>query len=69
VVLLVYSGDVGDPVVVTAHSRDDRARVEVVRDITACPDLPRIEGVMAALAEAVLDGQAPALERTATHAG
>jgi hypothetical protein len=51
VVLLVY-GDQGDPVVVTAHSRDTRATVEIVRDQTSPPDQRFVEQVQSALLSA-----------------
>lgn len=53
VVLLVYS-EAGDPVVVTAHSRDTQARVQIVRDATTRPDPRLAEQVIAALVEAAL---------------
>lgn len=51
IVLLVYN-EVGDPVVVTAHSHSNQVRLQVVRDETTCSD-PRLAAqVMAALVEA-----------------
>ena len=62
VVLLVYS-EAGDPVVVTAHSPDALARVQIVRDVTTRPDPRWAEQVMAALVEAALPLQtAPVAE-------
>ena len=50
VVLLVY-GLAAEPVTLTAHSRDDRTQVRLVRDATTQPD-PRLAAeVMAALCE------------------
>jgi hypothetical protein len=66
VVLLVYGdpstepalnlskGSGGAPVVITAHSRDAQAQVQVVRDANARPDPRLVEQVMAALFEAAL---------------
>jgi len=51
VVLLVY-GAHGSPAVVTAHSRDDCARLEVVTDPNALPDPDLVDRIVAALAEA-----------------
>ena len=57
VVLLAY-GESGAPVVVTAHSRDAQAQVQIVRDADARPDPRLVEQVMAALFEAALTMQA-----------
>ena len=57
VVLLAY-GESGAPVVVTAHSRDAQAQVQIVRDADARPDPRLVEQVMAALFEAALTVQA-----------
>ena len=51
VVLLVY-GSSGAPAVLTAHSRDDHAHLEVVTDPNAPPDPGLVNQVVAALAEA-----------------
>ena len=68
VVLLVYS-EAGDPVVVTAHSPDALARVQIVRDVTTRPD-PRLgEQVMAALVEAALTLQTAPVEEVVVYAG
>ncbi len=70
VVLLVYGdpstepalslskGSGGAPVVVTAHSREAQAQVQIVHDANARPDLRLVEQVMAALFEAALTVQA-----------
>ena len=62
VVLLAYgdpsTGSGGAPVVVTAHSRDAQAQVQIVRDAAARPDPRLVEQVMAALFEAALTVQA-----------
>ncbi len=81
VVLQVYrdaspgDGEAGDPVVVTAHSRDAVARVEIVRpasgicdDATARPDPRLAEKVMAALLEAALTLQAAPVEEVIANA-
>lgn len=57
VVMLVYE-ESGAPVVVTVHSRDAQAQVQVVRDANARPDPRLVELVMAALFEAALTMQA-----------
>ena len=51
VVLLVY-GSSGAPAVVTAHSRDDYARLDVVTDPNALSDPDLVDRIVAALAEA-----------------
>ncbi len=56
VVLLVYS-QAGAPVVVTAHSRDSQAEVQVVRDANTHPDAQLAEQVMTMLYEAALSVQ------------
>ena len=69
VVLLVYgdpsAGSGGAPVVITAHSRDAQAQVQLVRptgmlrdDANSRPDPRLVEQVMAALFEAALTVQA-----------
>ena len=62
VVLLVYgdpsAGSGGAPVVITAHSRDAQAQVQIVHDANARPDPRLVEQVMAALFEAALTVQA-----------
>jgi len=62
VVLLVYSdpsaGSGGAPVVITTHSRDAQAQVQIVRDANSRPDARLVEQVMAALFEAALTVQA-----------
>ena len=68
VVLLAY-GESGAPVVMTAHSRDAQAQVQIVRptgtglkavrdDANSRPDARLVEQVMAALFEAALTVQA-----------
>jgi hypothetical protein len=58
VVLLVYgdpaTGSGGAPVVVTAHSREAQAQVQIVRDADARPDARLVEQVLAGLFEAAL---------------
>ncbi len=56
VVLLVYA-QAGAPVVVTAHSRDSQAEVQVVRDANTHPDAQLAEQVMTVLYEAALSVQ------------
>jgi len=62
VVLLAYgdpsTGSGGAPVVITAHSRDAQAQVQLVRDANSRPDPRLVEQVMAALFEAALTAQA-----------
>jgi hypothetical protein len=69
VVLLVYgdpsAGSGGAPVVITAHSRDAQAQVQIVRptgmlrdDANSRPDARLVEQVMAALFEAALTAPA-----------
>ena len=62
VVLLAYddpsTGSEGAPVVITAHSRDAQAQVQLVRDANSRPDPRLVEQVMAALFEAALTAQA-----------
>ena len=62
VVLLVYgdssTGLGGAPVVITTHSRDAQAQVQIVRDADARPDARLIAQVMAVLFEAALALQA-----------
>src|SRR5574341_176901 len=62
VVLLVYgnasTGSGGAPVVVTAHSRDAQAQVQIVHDANIRPDPRLVEQVMGALFEAALTVQA-----------
>jgi hypothetical protein len=69
VVLLIYgdpsTGSGGAPVVITAHSRDAQAQVQLVRptgmlrdDANSRPDPRLVEQVMAALFEAALTVQA-----------
>ncbi len=53
VVLLVY-GASGAPAVVTAHSRDAQAQVQIVHDANSRPDPRLVEQVMTALFEAAL---------------
>jgi hypothetical protein len=74
VVLLVY-GEAGEPVVVTAHSRDAQARMQIVPpergvngDWTTRPDPRLAEKVMAALVEAALTLQAGPAEEVAANA-
>ena len=64
VVLLVY-GESGAPAVITTHSRDAQAHVQIVRptgmlrdDANSRPDARLVEQVMAALFEAALTVQA-----------
>jgi hypothetical protein len=57
VVLLAY-GESGAPVVVTVHSRDAQAQVQIARDANARPEPRLVEQVMAALFEAALTVQA-----------
>ncbi len=81
VVLLVYreasprDREAGEPAVVTAHSRDAQARVQIVRpalglydDATARPDPRLAEEVMAALVEAAVTLQAAPVEEVVTDA-
>lgn len=78
VVLLVYgdpstgSGrDVGEPVVLTSHSRDGQTDARIVHDAVTVPDPRLAEQVMAALVEAAITLQAasaPAQDMTA-HVG
>jgi len=56
VVLLVY-GRSGAPVVVTTHSRDGQAEVEIVQDANALPEPRLAEQIMAGLFEAALSVQ------------
>ena len=74
VVLLVYS-EASDPIVVTAHSRDAQARVQIVRpaggifdDAATRPDPRLAEKVMAALVEAALTLQAAPVEEVVADA-
>ena len=67
VILLVY-GDAGDPAVVTAHSREAQANVQIVRDATTRPDPRLAEQVMAALVEAALTLQAAPVEEVVADA-
>jgi hypothetical protein len=72
VVLLVYgdppTGQERAPVVVTAHSRDSQAEVQIVQDANRHPDFRLAEQVMSALFEAerdvrsvpILAGEVPA---------
>jgi hypothetical protein len=57
VVLLVYDKK-GAPAVVTAHSRDIQAQVQIVHDANTHPDPRLVTPVMAALLEAALTVQA-----------
>ena len=74
IVLLVYceasprDGKAGDPVVVTAHSRSDQARLQVVRDEMTCPDPQLAAQVMSALVEARVTLQAAAMEEVVANA-
>jgi hypothetical protein len=56
--LSLSKGSGGAPVVITAHSRDAQAQVQVVHDANARPDPRLVEQVMAALFEAALTVQA-----------
>lgn len=67
VVLLVY-GEVGDPIIVTAHSREAQANVQIVRDATTRPDPRLAEKVMAALVEAALTLQEAPVEEVVADA-
>jgi len=62
VVLLVYddpsTGSGSAPAVVTAHSRDIQAQVQIVHDANTQPDPRLVTPVMAALFEAALTMQA-----------
>lgn len=53
VVLLVY-GESGAPVVVTTHSRDAQAQMQIVRDANARPDPHLVEQIRATLFEIAL---------------
>ena len=55
-VLLIY-GPAGAPVVVSAHSRDGQAEVQIVQDANAYPDARLAEQVMSSLIEAELGVQ------------
>lgn len=75
VVLLVYA-EAGEPVVVTAHSHDAQARLQIVRpalgtcgdDVTARPDPRLAETVLAALVEAAVTLQAAPVEEVVADA-
>ena len=55
-VLLVY-GPAGAPVVVSAHSRDGQAELQIVQDANTYPDAGLADQVMSALVEAALSVQ------------
>lgn len=70
VVLLVY-GDAAEPVVVTVHSRDTQAHLQIVHDALTRPDPHLARQVMAVLIKAALAQpvMAPHTAEVVVHAG